>query len=102
MAHHHSPSGAGDGLVDDATSGEPLRLSVVIATYNRPDLLEKLLAQLEKQTLPSSSFEVIVIDDGSAPPIEPQLKDKPRSLQLRVLSQANAGAAAARHAGAVQ
>ena len=68
-----------------------MRLSVVIATYNRPQLLQRLLAQLEQQTF--RDFEVIVVDDGSKPEAAVE------GAKARVLRQANAGPAAARHAG---
>ena len=45
-------------------SGE-LRLSVVMATYNRAETLRETLGHLAEQTLDPASFEVIVIDDGS-------------------------------------
>lgn len=41
-------------------------ISVVIPTYNRKILLEKTLSSLCVQSLDKSSFEVIVIDDGSS------------------------------------
>ncbi|MCA1826853.1 MAG: glycosyltransferase family 2 protein [Myxococcales bacterium] len=66
-----------------------MKLSVVIATWNRPQLLRRLLSQLAQQTL--DDFEVIVVDDGSSPPVEAQ--------GVHLIRQANAGAAAARHAG---
>jgi glucosyl-dolichyl phosphate glucuronosyltransferase len=40
-------------------------ISVVVPTYNRADLLAKLLADLLQQTLSPSSFEVIVVDNNS-------------------------------------
>ena len=40
--------------------------SVIVPTYNRLPILRKCLAALEGQTLPSTDFEVIVIDDGSS------------------------------------
>lgn len=40
-------------------------LSVVIPTYNRYPYLRKALASLSAQTLASSEFEVLIIDDGS-------------------------------------
>ena len=46
-------------------NGEALRVSVVIATYNRAGLLPRLIAALEAQTLPAGAFEVIFVDDGS-------------------------------------
>lgn len=41
------------------------RVSVVIATYQRPKLLPRLVAALEAQTLSKDDFEVIFVDDGS-------------------------------------
>jgi glycosyltransferase involved in cell wall biosynthesis len=41
-----------------------LRVSVVLATYRRPDLLQRCLQALAAQTLPGDAFEVIVVDDG--------------------------------------
>jgi glycosyltransferase involved in cell wall biosynthesis len=43
-----------------------MEVSVVIATYNRCDLLEKLLDSLEDQTMPHDSYEVIVCDSNSS------------------------------------
>lgn len=42
---------------------QELKVSVVIATYNMPDWLEKVLWGYENQTF--SKFEVIIADDGS-------------------------------------
>jgi serine acetyltransferase/glycosyltransferase involved in cell wall biosynthesis len=83
---------------DRHTSGVP-RVSVVLATYNRPALVERLLKQLGTQTLPPSDFEVIVVDDGSIPPVAPRLRALELPYALIVLVQANAGAARARHHG---
>lgn len=44
---------------------DELRLSVVLATYNRAETLRETLRHLAAQTLDPSSFEVIVVDDGS-------------------------------------
>lgn len=45
---------------------EPRKLiSVVIPTYNRAELLRHTLTSLQQQTLPTTQFEVIVVDDGS-------------------------------------
>ena len=40
------------------------RLSVVIPTFRRPELLARCLDALLVQTLPGEAFEVIVVDDG--------------------------------------
>ena len=42
-----------------------LRVSVVMATHNRADRLQAMLASLREQTLPREQFEVIVVDDAS-------------------------------------
>ncbi len=40
-----------------------MKVSIVIPTYKRPDLLERLLESINKQTF--KNFEVIVVDDNS-------------------------------------
>ena len=41
------------------------RLSIILCTYNRRNLVLSALASLRRQTLPYHQFEVIVIDNGS-------------------------------------
>jgi glycosyltransferase involved in cell wall biosynthesis len=41
------------------------RLSVLIATFDRPELLDGCLAGFAEQTLERPAFEVVVVDDGS-------------------------------------
>lgn len=43
------------------------RVSVVIPTYRRPELLERCLAALRRQTLPADAFEIVVVHDGPSP-----------------------------------
>jgi glycosyltransferase involved in cell wall biosynthesis len=40
-----------------------MKISVIIATYNRPDALDLVLQSLETQT--DNNFEIIIADDGS-------------------------------------
>ncbi len=75
------------------------RVSLVAATYNRPELSEGLLRQLDEQTLPPDAFEAIVVDDGSRPPVAEILRALELPCSLTVLEQANAGPAAARDLG---
>ena len=42
-------------------------ISLIIAVYNKPDFLEKVLISLQKQTF--KDFEVVIADDGSGPEI---------------------------------
>lgn len=56
-------------------------LSIVVATYNRPELLNRLLTSIEKQNI---SVEVIVVDDAST--IDYQLVTQ---LPIKYLKQKN-------------
>jgi serine acetyltransferase/GT2 family glycosyltransferase len=84
------------------TAGAPAtpRASVVVATYNRLSAVRRLLEQLDRQTLAAGSYEVIVVDDGSAVDVRPHVSPHDYSFPLRVERQANAGPAAARQRGA--
>lgn len=82
--------------------GAKPRLSLVVATFNRRPLLERLLQQLEGQTLPHPRFEVVVVDDGSEEPVAPGLDKLEVTYALRVLRQKNSGVAKARHHGVLQ
>lgn len=62
MPRWMSQGGAGALVhIDDATAG----LTIVIPTYNRPELLRACLNSLVAQT--DRNFEVIVVDNGSDP-----------------------------------
>jgi hypothetical protein len=70
-----------------------LLLSIIIPTYNRPQLLPRAVKSALAQTL--ENFEVIVVDDCSAQPVN--LPEHPR---LRVIQlEHNQGGAAARNIG---
>jgi serine acetyltransferase/GT2 family glycosyltransferase len=73
--------------------------SVVVATYNRLSLLERLLDQLALQEQPPNAFEVVVVDDGSRERVKPHIEARSLPYRLRVVEQLNQGAAAARHRG---
>ena len=51
---------------------------------------------------PQDRFEVIVVDDGSEPPMDSVVSFFRDRLELVLLSQANSGPAAARNTGAAQ
>ena len=42
-----------------------MKLSVIVATYNRRHELEELFGSFKQQTLPPDQFEVVIVDDGS-------------------------------------
>ncbi len=47
------------------TSQNPVIISVVVATYNRGDLIKECLDSLVSQQFPTEAFEIIVIDSSS-------------------------------------
>ncbi len=59
---------------------EPLLpVTVVVPYYEAPDALALTLAGLERQTYPRDLFEVVVVDDGSHPPLDLAALDWPAS-----------------------
>jgi serine acetyltransferase/GT2 family glycosyltransferase len=90
---------ASDNERASSAGGHVPRVSVVLATYNRRSVLERLIAQLCRQTYPAEDFEVVVVDDGSKDPVAPYLRALATPFRLAVFEQQNRGAAAARHHG---
>ena len=78
------------------------RVSVVVATYRRPDRLPGLLAALAAQTLPSDDYEVIVVEnaspDDTADVLESLRPDFDGTLHVLHM-ESNAGPAPARNVG---
>jgi GT2 family glycosyltransferase len=74
-------------------------ISVVVPTYNRRASLQRLLEALDRQSYPMTSFEVIVVDDGSSDGTPELARGKSSAYQLTVLEQQHAGPAAARNRG---
>ena len=62
----------------------PLDISVVIATYNRADILQGTLQSLARQTIPAERFEVVVVDDGSTDTTSKMLSREALSLPYRL------------------
>jgi GT2 family glycosyltransferase len=87
------------------TGGDPLtaRITVVVPTYRRPELLPRLVAALEAQTLGRDAFEVVIVDNASGDGVTPDTLAKLEAaspLRLRVLTiDHNRGPAAARNLG---
>ncbi len=67
--------------------------TVVVPYYEAPDELAITLAGLERQTYPRELFEVIVVDDGSDPPLE---LDPSTPLRVSVVHQEDLGFGLAR------
>jgi GT2 family glycosyltransferase len=76
-----------------------MRLSVIIPTFNRSQILRKTLEAYGGQSTRHDILEVIVIDDGSTDDTRAVVEDCGRrlSVPLRYLYQKNSGLAAARN-----
>ena len=76
-----------------------LPVSVIVTYYEAPAALELTLAALEGQDYPRELFEVMIVDDGSCPPLEAPSHSP---LPIRVIHQEDRGfgLARARNTGA--
>ena len=79
----------------------PIKVSVVIPTFNRKDLLKETLKSLFNQTYPKDKYEIIVCDDGSTDGTEEIVREliKKSPCDLRYYKQKNRGPASARNLG---
>lgn len=83
------------------SEGAQFKLSVVICTYNRAELLKGALQSLNDQYLTRSEYQIIVVDDGSTDDTEKVGREAAmgRGEQLEYYRIDHAGRAAARNKG---
>lgn len=74
-------------------------VSVIVPTHDRRDLLEQLLASLERQTHPIADMEIVVCADDCRDDTLSMLRGR-SDLPVKVLELPGVGPAAARNAGA--
>lgn len=79
-----------------------MEISVVIATHNQKERLRLVLAGLQVQTLPSSCFEVIVVDDGCTDGTAEMLDEISQQRLRAVHLRPNQGRCQARNRGVVE
>ncbi len=79
--------------------GDGLWVSVVVATFNRQELLRRLFEQLDAQTIPPDRYEVVAVDDGSKEDTRETLSNLETKYPRRIVRQENQGAAVARQRG---
>jgi len=72
------------------------RISVIVPVYNDRDVLPTCLAALARQTLPTSEFEVLVVDNASTEPLGDLSARFPT---VRFESESKPGSYAARNRG---
>ncbi len=78
------------------------RVSVVIATYRRPDLLGRCLSALAGQSFSPTEYEVVIADDADLPATREQVDAFATAAPFRVIYvpvRGRHGPAAARNAG---
>lgn len=90
---------ASASLVPAKSEQVPPRISVVLPTFNRKEVLRICLAALAYQTLPEQLWEVIVVDDGSTDGTEEFCREIALPYRMTYMRQENAGAGAARRLG---
>ena len=91
-------------LPDPATFVPTLPVSVVVPCFEAPDALALTLAGLAGQDYPRELFEVVIVDDGSEPPLElpAPVASGSTPLEVKLVRQARRGfgLARARNTGA--
>jgi len=78
------------------------KVSVVIPTYNRAEVLKKCLAALALQDFQFGSFEIVVVDDGSFDNTADVVRLFRSRFETHYIFQQNSGPAAARNHGVRQ
>jgi glycosyltransferase involved in cell wall biosynthesis len=82
--------------------GYGLDASVIIAAYNRKDLLATCLRCLDAQNHRGSDFEVIVVDDGSTDGSVELAQNWPARYKLRCIAAGHQGPGPARNLGVAE
>jgi glycosyltransferase involved in cell wall biosynthesis len=75
------------------------RLSIVVPTLNRRDSVLRLLGALHAQTAPASTFEAIVVVDGSTDGTLDAVRAHVAPCALRAIELPRSGRGHAPHAG---
>lgn len=107
QTNHHTVGTSVEEPGYGAGSGEPLSVSVVVATYNRLDGLGSLLVDLCAQDCDRGSFEVVIVDDESKIPVSLEVANWALATQpngtlpfgLRLFRRTNGGPGVARDTG---
>lgn len=80
----------------------PCKLSILVCTYNRVQLLMRCLNALAKQSIPSDQYEIIVVDNNSSDSTEEDVAQfiaTHPTLSVRYAKESNQGLSHARNHG---
>lgn len=75
-----------------------MKLSIVLPTYNRRDVLTRTLPTIFAQEFPPDEYEIVIVVDGSTDGTVEMLRCMRPSCGFRVLEQSNQGQAVAKNA----
>ncbi|HEY9677243.1 MAG TPA: glycosyltransferase [Drouetiella sp.] len=75
-------------------------ISVVIATFGRPEPLSRCLEAFTRIKYPHDQWRILVVDDGSPMPLDSIVQGFALKLPIQLVRQQNQGAGAARNHGA--
>jgi glycosyltransferase involved in cell wall biosynthesis len=77
-----------------------VKISAIVCTFNRAELAVRCVAALLNQTLPSSDFEIVVVDNGSSDGTKDRLRGEFGNVPgLRIVDEPRPGLARARNTG---
>lgn len=78
-------------------------VSIVIPVHNQTHLVQKLLRSIFDEAMPAGSFEIIITDDGSQPPVPVETPAMHAGTAFRLIRhETSKGAAAARNTAAAE
>ena len=97
-----TPACSLESVASPTWEGPTPRISVVLSTWGRASFLAELIACLERQSVPASDVEVVIVDDASPDGTWATLSAVASGTSLRLLAArlpSNSGAAAGRNTG---
>jgi glycosyltransferase involved in cell wall biosynthesis len=74
------------------------KVSVVICAYNAAHCISGILLSLQKQTIPQSQFEVLIINDGSTDNTV-NVVQQAQNTNIRIVNKTHTGLSATRNTG---
>lgn len=90
----------GRGSEQNKSVANPPEISVVVCTFRNPQLLQKTLESLARQSLPAESYEIIVVDNNSQDETERIVREMQASVSnLHYIVETKQGLSHARNRG---